>query len=212
MCCISTATWCVSAPACLFFGKGQTLTATDSSNISMRATANSLWIFIRANPSKWWRWLLAACVNDDRTRAQVRRPPEPLCTHHHDYPEDSICSISQWRESLQYLQLATHYHSWVCFRRALRLHPSSSSLSAPADIKDKQHHRKLFHRATFGNFNCVPPISWRCNRFCVSIHPCVHTLTLFVWRCWCYCPALQIRDPPSISFLSQKQQHIFISS
>lgn len=88
---------------------------------------------MRLDPSKWRRWLSAARVNEDLTRTRVRRPPEPLCSRHHGYLDDSICSISQWRESLQYLQLATHYHSWVCFRSALRLHPSYSSLPAPAD-------------------------------------------------------------------------------
>lgn len=44
-----------------------------------------------ANTTKWWHWLRGACVKDDLMPAQVRRPPEPFCSRHHGYPEDSIC-------------------------------------------------------------------------------------------------------------------------
>lgn len=114
---------------------------------------------MRLNPPKWRRWLSAERVNEDLTRTRVRRPPEPLCSRHHDYLDDSICSISQWREALQYLQLATHYHSWVCFRSALRLHPSYSSLPAPADRR-RSTTISSYTQLHLAISACVLPIWW----------------------------------------------------
>lgn len=104
---------------------GYASTNSSNSTVMRQVQTDHLLIFINANIAKWWRRLRGACVKDDLTPARVRRPSEPCCTCRHGYPQVlHLRHHSQQRESLQYLQLAGHYHSWVCLCKAARLHSS----------------------------------------------------------------------------------------
>lgn len=125
------------APPCLCFRKGQILIQTANWSSSNRSLMNihvckSVQMVALTVGSMCKQWS-GSSSGQEASRASLRPSPWlPGGLH--------LQHRSQWREPLQYLQLATYYHSWVCFCTAPRLHPGYSSLPAPAKIKDTQQH------------------------------------------------------------------------
>lgn len=112
------------APACFCFGKRQSLTWTTNRSSANRSPINihackSIQMVALTIGSMCKRWSDSSS-GQEASRASLR--PSPWLPG-----ELYLQHRSQWRESLQYLQLATYYHSWVCFCTAPRLHPSYTS-------------------------------------------------------------------------------------